>query len=288
LSLVEHAVTVCDAAGRRCDRGRFDADPWLICCDPRARCNTSSAKICGMLDQLIALAAPPRCAACRLPMKRAEAVLCAACCSALPWLSQTPCCSRCALPLPHSRDRGCRARDAAFDAAWSAVAYEGAARDVLHALKFAAARPLAGVMAQQIAAAAPDELLRYDGASLVAVPPHPARRRSRGFDPAGLLVHALARASRMPVLAALRRSGAGSRQLGASRETRLAGARLGFTARGLAPPHVVLVDDVYTTGATLDACARALRAAGAQRVIAITWARTCDVPTSVETNRCQA
>ncbi|MGI8730404.1 MAG: ComF family protein, partial [Solirubrobacteraceae bacterium] len=51
-------------------------------------------------------------------------------------------------------------------------------------------------------------------------------------------------------------------------------ARLGFAARGPAPPQVVLVDDVHTTGATLSACASALRAAGARRVVAVTWART--------------
>jgi ComF family protein len=223
-----------------------------------------------MLAELVALAVPPRCAACRAPVRRAAGVLCAACRRALPWLV-APCCPRCALPLPCGRR--CPARDAAFDAAWSAVAYEGVARDVLHALKFAAARPLADVMAAQIVACAPPDLL---GGVLVAVPAHPARRRTRGFDPAELLARALARRTGLALERPLRRSGAPSRQLGASRDLRLAPGRLGFAARCPAAPVAVLVDDVHTTGATLDACARALREAGAELVAAISWARTLD------------
>ncbi|MDX6721171.1 MAG: hypothetical protein QOJ63_3425 [Solirubrobacteraceae bacterium] len=222
------------------------------------------------LAELVALAVPPRCAACRAPARRAADVLCGTCRRALPWLV-APCCPRCALPLPCGRR--CPARDAAFDVAWSAMAYEGVARDVLHALKFAAARPLADVMAAQIAACAPPELLR---GVLVAVPAHPARRRARGFDPAELVARALARRTGMALERTLRRDGAPSRQLGASRDVRRTPGRLGFAARGRAAPVAVLVDDVHTTGATLGACARALREAGADRVVAISWARTLE------------
>ncbi len=225
-----------------------------------------------MLDELVALAVPPRCAACRAPGRRAGDVLCGACRRALPWL-HTACCERCALPLPCGRR--CPARDAPFDAAWSAVAYDGAARDVMHALKFSAARPLAGVMAAQIAANAPAALLSRE-AVIVAVPAHPARRRRRGFDPAELLARALARRTGLPLAGALRRSAAPSRQLGASRAERLGAGRLEFSARGPAPATVVLVDDVHTTGATLSACAAALRGAGARRINALTWARALD------------
>jgi ComF family protein len=229
-----------------------------------------------MLTEIVALVVPPRCAACGAPGRRAADVLCAGCRRALPWLP-APCCARCALPLPHVGGR-CPARDAAFDAAWSAVAYAGSARDAMHALKFAAARPLAQVMAAQIAAAAPASgLLSTPGATLVPVPPHPRRRRARGFDPAELIAVALARRTGLPLRRVLSRGHAPSHQLGASRAARRDPANLHFAARTrAAPQRAVLVDDVHTTGATLDACAHALREAGSQHVAAITWARTLD------------
>lgn len=221
-----------------------------------------------MLHELVALAVPPRCAACGATGGRAAGVLCPACRRALPWLARDLC-ERCALPRPCGR---CPARDAAFDAAWAAVAFEGAARDALHALKFAGARPLAGVMAAQIAAGAPAALLRAQ--AIVAVPPHPGRRRARGYDPAQLVARALAQRTGLPLQRLLRRAGGSARQVGAPRAVRRAPGRLGISARGQAPGEVLLVDDVHTTGATLDAAAAALRAAGARRVVAITWART--------------
>jgi ComF family protein len=223
-----------------------------------------------LLDELIALAAPPRCAVCGAPGGRASGVLCGASRRAQPWLGE-PCCPRCALALPHARGR-CPAAGAAFDAAWAAVAYEGRARQALIALKFSAARPLADVMAAQIAAGAP--LDRRP--TLVAVPAHPQRRRARGFDPAELIAAALARRSGLPLARALRRGRGRSRQLGASRDARRDPANLDFSARGRPPAEVVLVDDVHTTGATLDACARALRHAGCRRITVVTWARTLD------------
>ena len=228
-----------------------------------------------MLAEAVALVTPPRCAACAQHTRRAADVLCAACRRALPWLAG-PRCERCALPLPHARGR-CPARDAAFAGAWAAVAYEGVARDAMHALKFSAARPLAGVMAAQIAANAPPALLRATtDRTVVAVPPHPRRHRARGFDPAELIAVALARRTGLPLRRALRRGRTEAHQLGASRATRRDPANLHFAARGPAPPRVVLVDDVHTTGATLNACAAALRQAGSEHVSAITWARTLD------------
>lgn len=226
-----------------------------------------------LVEELVALVVPPGCAVCAAPGGRAGEMLCASCRRALPWLG-APCCARCALPLPHARGR-CPAAGAAFDTAWAAVAYAGVARDALLALKFSAARPLAGVMAAQIAANAPPALL-CAGTTVVAVPAHPRRRRARGFDPAGLIAAALARRSGLPQARALRRAASASRQLGASRDVRRNVATLGFSARAKPPARVVLVDDVHTTGATLDACAQALRHAGCRQVGAVSWARALD------------
>jgi len=218
-------------------------------------------------EDLLALVVPPTCAVCRAPGLRAPDVLCAACRRALPWLPAARC-ARCGLPAPCRR---CPAAGAAFDGAWSAVAYEGIARDALHALKFARARALADVMAAQIAAGAPPALLL---GTLVAVPAHPIRLRVRGYDPAALLARALARRTGLPLARPLTRGVRSGRQLGASGAVRREAGRLAFAARARAPATAILVDDVHTTGATLDACADALLGVGARHVLAVTWART--------------
>jgi predicted amidophosphoribosyltransferase len=220
-----------------------------------------------VLDALVALLAPPACAACRDPVAVGETV-CGTCRRALPWLP-APRCPRCALPRPCGPR--CPARSAAFTVAWAAVAYEGTARELVAALKFHGARPVAELMAAQLAAGAPRALLA--GAAVVPAPGHPARVRARGFDQATLLAAALARRTGRPLAPVLLRGGRAVRQLGAARAERLAPGRLEVRAAGPAPRLAVLVDDVHTTGATLDACARALRAAGSERVTALSWAR---------------
>ena len=126
-------------------------------------------------------------------------------------------------------------------------------------------------MAAQIAANAPEELTR--GGTVVAVPLHRSRRRARGFDQAQRLAGAVARRLDLPTARCLVRHGPVSRQVGAGRRTRLSRGRLEFAASRAAPRRVVLVDDVHTTGATLDACATALRRAGATSVVCLAYAR---------------
>jgi ComF family protein len=150
------------------------------------------------------------------------------------------------------------------------VLYEGPARALVGALKFRAARGLADEMAAAVAAGAPAGLL--EGA-LVPVPLAPRRRRGRGYNQAEALARALSRRTGMPVCRALERSGGPGRQLGRGRRARLARAP-GFRARRTVPARAVLVDDVITTGATLAACGRALRAAGVREVAAVAYART--------------
>jgi predicted amidophosphoribosyltransferase len=156
---------------------------------------------------------------------------------------------------------------------WAAVSYEGAARALVRTLKFGGAVRLVDAMAAQMAANAPPGLL--DDAALVAVPTHPHRLRTRGFDHADGLARVLHRRLDAAFLVGwLERVDAGARQVGAGRAGRRARGRMVVRARRGVPPVVALVDDVHTTGATLDACARALREAGAERVVAITYTRT--------------
>lgn len=149
-----------------------------------------------------------------------------------------------------------------------ASAYEGAARELVAALKFAGRLALADCAAKAIVAALPSDL---DLGSVVAVPPAPLRLRRRGFDPAESIAACLATRLGVPLAQALRRSG-GPRQVGKSRRDRIASPpRVGATA--CPPQPAMLVDDVLTTGATLRACAAALRAAGCSELRVAVFAR---------------
>jgi len=153
------------------------------------------------------------------------------------------------------------------------MAYQGVARELVGALKFRAALPVADLMAAHMAATLPAVLRGLD-AALVPVPPQRARRRARGYDPARELTRALARRLSSPVAPCLVRSDRAGRQVGAGWRARQEAGRIVVRVRGAPPARVVVVDDVHTTGATLDACCRALLAADVQVVAAVSYART--------------
>jgi predicted amidophosphoribosyltransferase len=155
-----------------------------------------------------------------------------------------------------------------LDRAWSSAPHEGVARDLVAALKFRRLLPAVEPMAERIVWLAPASVL---SGTLVPVPTAPLRVLGRGFDPAAELAEALAGLTGLPRMACLSRSG-GGRQVGRRRAERI-GQPPHVRSRGGAPRSALLIDDVLTTGATLSACARALRAGGAARVAAITFTR---------------
>jgi predicted amidophosphoribosyltransferase len=193
---------------------------------------------------------PPLCAACGRSCRH-EAVVC------------TRCGRRLAATDP-LLGRG----SPGLDGAWSAAPHEGVVRNLVAALKFRRLLPVAGLMADRIQWLAPAHLL---SGAIVPVPAAPSRLRRRGFDPAGELAGALAERLDSPLEHCLARRG-GSRQVGRRRAQRV-GEPPRIHAPGIVPRSVLLVDDVLTTGATMSACAQALRAAGATRVVAVTFAR---------------
>lgn len=193
------------------------------------------------------------------------APLCAACGRSC--RSDAVLCTRCSRRLADAEPlRG--GAPAGLDTAWSSAAHEGVARELVAALKFRRLLPVAGLIAERIAWLAPASLL---SGTVVPVPTASWRVAQRGFDPAAEIAAALAARVGAELSPCLVRSG-GGRQVGRRRAQRI-GHPPRVQAQRQVPRSALLVDDVLTTGATLSACARALRGAGAVRVVALTFTR---------------
>jgi ComF family protein len=163
----------------------------------------------------------------------------------------------------------------ALEVGLAAFAYEGPLRRALASLKYGGAAKLAAPLATH----ARDRLAALDGlaagAMLVPVPVHSQRLRQRGYNQAALLAAALAQRTRLPMADVLMRERATTQQHRLDRAARLRNLRDAFALRpGARPPRVaILVDDILTTSATLEACAGVLRGAGTGRVLGFAMAR---------------
>jgi ComF family protein len=155
----------------------------------------------------------------------------------------------------------------------AAFAYEGPMRRALAALKYTGASRLAPIVAD-LAAPALGRLLEVSGpAVLIPIPVHAERLADRGYNQAELIARALGRSRRLPVACALARQLPTTKQHRLNRAARLLNLRGAFVATELAPPVAILVDDIITTTATLEACASVLHDAGCGAVYGVAVAR---------------
>ncbi len=191
--------------------------------------------------------------------------LCAACALELP--RNTICCARCALPLesPAPLCGRCQRRAPPWDAAWAPFRY-GWPLDRLEARFKFGADLAAGRLLSALWCASPRPVELP--LAIVPVPLHRARLRSRGYNQALELAKPLAKALHIPLRDTLQRTRETDAQTELSAIQRRRNVRGAFAAHfdGPLPPHVAVLDDIFTTGATLSECARVLKRAGVQRV----------------------
>jgi ComF family protein len=215
-----------------------------------------------VLDLLL----PQRCLICSLPGGH----VCVGCRSALRRIAP-PLCARCGAPSawPVRRCAECAGRRLAFAHSRAAVEYDEPVRRVVAAWKERGLRRLSAWAADVVI----ENVARPEATCLAAVPGDLDRRLERGHHAAERLARELAAAWELPYEPLLRRTAGSRRQRGLTEQERRRNVAGAFLPRGPVPARIALVDDVYTTGATVNAAASALRKAGATGVEVVTFAR---------------
>jgi ComF family protein len=231
-------------------------------------------------DALLSAVFPSHCALCRAFVEKSrDRGICPACWARIPRVPR-PFCLCCGLPLPAHEDLRCglcRTHPPLFATARAYGLYQQELRELIHLFKFGGRQDLANPLGLRMASA-------YDPLPADSLPPvvipvplHPKRLRRRGFNQAELLAGTAARILDLPVYShGLKRKKDTLPQSGLSDRQRLENVQAAFEVKTFFPisgRRVLLVDDVLTTGATLNACSKVLLAAGAARVDVLTLAR---------------
>lgn len=233
------------------------------------------APLSGLARIAVDFALPPRCAGCGVVADEPDS-FCPGCWSALDWIGQGGC-ERCGLPLAATDAElcgRCLADPPGLDRIRAALAYDELPRQVALKLKYGRKVGLARIMARYMA---PLRDKGCDAPVLVPVPLHRGRLWSRGFNQAGLVARELGRLWQVPVdhhlLKRTRRTAPMKGMSPPERQRTVAGAFAVPPGASVKGRDIVLVDDVFTTGSTAEACAKVLRRAGAARIELICWAR---------------
>lgn len=219
---------------------------------------------------LLDLLFPPRCLGCR----QSGMWICQAC---LEQVGRTEglFCTHCGQPISGVESCiHCRNHEPVLAAVEAPFLFEGVVRQAVHALKYRGRRVLAEPLGSLLAGFARSR--RWPAATIVPVPLHARRERDRGYNQSALLGRVLAEGLGWPLLCrSLFRWRHTDPQVGLDRRARRENVRDAFRwqASSAPPRRVLLLDDVYTTGATMAACAQALRAAGAEEIWGLAVAR---------------
>src|SRR5580698_7766047 len=236
------------------------------------------AALRGALD----LALPPLCAACREPVDGKG--LCPQCWSKLSFITR-PYCERLGIPFVYDPGPGILSMEAiadppAYNRARAAVRFDEISRGLVHAFKYGDRLDLAPMMGRWINNAGRELLAKAD--ALVPVPLHWRRQWARRFNQSAMLAAAVAKETGVPIaFGALKRIKATAQQVGLSQTERATNIQGAFKVpedgkAAVAGRRLVLVDDVLTSGATAEGCARALLRAGAANVDVLVFARVAD------------
>jgi ComF family protein len=252
------------------------------------RLKRATEPIGAVLRFALDLALPRLCAVCHEPVEGQG--LCPACWSKLSFISK-PYCERLGVPFVYDPGPGILSMEAianppAYHRARAAVRFDEISRALVHSLKYGDRLDLAPMMGRWLGQAGRELLAEADG--LVPVPLHWRRRWARRFNQSAVLAAAVSAAGGVPVAAgALKRVKATAQQVGLSRSERAANVQGAFRVpperrAAVAGRRLVLIDDVLTSGATVEGCARALLRAGAANVDVLVFARVADpVRTSI-------
>jgi ComF family protein len=185
-----------------------------------------------------------------------------------------PYCEHCGRPLRLNTCPYCQSHPLQIDGMRAVAVFEGNLRRVIHAFKYEHRPELAPVLASLMTDYLTASPMPVD--AVIPVPLHPSRERERGYNQSALLAHALAQQTQVPVLAhALTRTRITRSQVELNAQARHANVRNAFAADAcMNGARVLLIDDVCTTGATMDACGIALKERGAKSVWGLAVART--------------
>ncbi len=247
---------------------------------------TARARLTGWGRQVLRFVLPVNCTACGVPLKSDPVpFFCRGCWERIVPL-QGPSCARCGQPFaseaatshtPDHQCQNCIERPPAYERAWTLYPYLPPLQDAICAFKYngkyGLAKPLGRLMIQAIPA-------QFQVDFIIPVPLHPARLRAREYNQSLLFADQVGCYLGKPVVATnLVRVLATDPQTTLSRQERLRNLRHAFAVRqpeGVRGRRILLIDDVFTTGTTLNECAISLKKAGAASVIALTLARTID------------